>query len=165
MIRSFYYLPGEGVQVIDGVADFDRLSGAEGALLWVDMCKPSDQESFVLTHDFKFHPLAIEDVISEKPRTKIDDYDRYLRTCVKAFDAEEKTKSGIIVPDSAKEKPQEGKVIATGTGRLLDDGAVKPLEVRNGDRVLYGKYSGTEISLEGQDYLILREEDVLAIVQ
>ncbi len=78
MIRSFYYLPGEGVEVIEGVADFDRLSSAEGALLWVDMCKPSDQESFVLTHDFKFHPLAIEDVISEKPRTKIDDYDRYL---------------------------------------------------------------------------------------
>ena len=87
------------------------------------------------------------------------------RIVVKAFDAEEKTKSGIIVPDSAKEKPQEGKVVAIGTGRLLDDGAVKPLEVRNGDRVLYGKYSGTEISLEGQDYLILREEDVLAIVQ
>lgn len=78
MIRSFYYLPNEGVEVIEGVADFDRLSNVPGALLWVDMCKPSDQESFVLTHDFKFHPLAIEDVISEKPRTKIDDYDRYL---------------------------------------------------------------------------------------
>ena len=87
------------------------------------------------------------------------------RIVVKAFDAQEKTKSGIIVPDSAKEKPQEGKVIAIGTGRLLDDGAVKPLEIKNGERVLYGKYSGTEISLEGQDYLILREEDVLAIVQ
>ncbi len=78
MIRSFYYLPNEGVEVIEGVADFDRLANVPGALLWVDMCKPSDQESFVLTHDFKFHPLAIEDVISEKPRTKIDDYDRYL---------------------------------------------------------------------------------------
>ncbi|MBK7141668.1 MAG: magnesium/cobalt transporter CorA [bacterium] len=78
MIRSFYYLPNEGVEVLEGVADFDRLASVPGALLWVDMCKPSDQESFVLTHDFKFHPLAIEDVISEKPRTKIDDYDRYL---------------------------------------------------------------------------------------
>ncbi len=78
MIKSFYYLPGEPVQVIDGIADFDRLCAAEGSVLWVDLCKPTDQESFVLTHDFKFHPLAIEDVISEKPRTKIDDYERYL---------------------------------------------------------------------------------------
>ena len=87
------------------------------------------------------------------------------RVVVKALDAQEKTKSGIIVPDTAKEKPQEGKVIAVGTGRLLDDGTVKSLEVRNGDRVLYGKYAGTEVSLEGEDYLILREEDVLAVVQ
>lgn len=78
MIRSFYYLPDEEVEVIEGVADFDRLSSKEGSVLWVDMLKPTDQESFVLTHDFRFHPLAIEDVISEKPRTKIDNYDRYL---------------------------------------------------------------------------------------
>ena len=87
------------------------------------------------------------------------------RIVVRTLDPQEKTKSGIIVPDTAKEKPQEGKVIAVGTGRLLDDGTVKSLEIRNGDRVLYGKYSGTEISLEEQDYLILREEDVLAIIQ
>ena len=87
------------------------------------------------------------------------------RIVVKALDAQEKTKSGLILPDSAKEKPQEGKVIAVGTGRLLDDGAVKSLEIKNGDRVLYGKYSGTEISLEEHDYLILREEDVLAVIQ
>ena len=86
------------------------------------------------------------------------------RIVVKALEPQEKTKSGLVVPDSAKEKPQEGKVIAVGTGRLLDDGAIKALEVKNGDRVLYGKYSGTEISLEGTDYLILREDDVLAIV-
>lgn len=87
------------------------------------------------------------------------------RIVARQLDAQEKTKSGIILPDSAKEKPQEAKVIAVGTGRLLDDGTIKPLEIRNGDRVLYGKYSGTEISLQGEDYLILREEDVLAIVQ
>lgn len=78
MIRSFYHLPGESVQVIEGIADFDRLMSMENASLWVDMCKPTDDESFVLTHDFRFHPLAIEDVISERPRTKIDDYERYL---------------------------------------------------------------------------------------
>ena len=78
MIKSFYYLPGESVKVLEGIGDFDRLCAAEGSVLWVALCKPSDQESFILTHDFKFHPLAIEDVISEKPRTKIDNYDRYL---------------------------------------------------------------------------------------
>jgi len=86
------------------------------------------------------------------------------RIVIKTVEAQEKTKSGLVLPDTAKEKPQEGKVIAVGTGRLLDDGGVKSLEIKNGDRVLYGKYSGTEISLEGQDYLILREDDVLAIV-
>ncbi len=87
------------------------------------------------------------------------------RVVVKALEAQEKTKSGLVLPDSAKEKPQEGKVIAVGTGRLLDDGSVKALEIKNGDRVLYGKYAGSEVSLEGTDYLILREEDILAIVQ
>jgi len=86
------------------------------------------------------------------------------RIVVKALDAQEKTKSGLVLPDSAKEKPQEGKVIAVGPGRLLDEGTVKSLEVKNGNRVLYGKYSGSEVSIEGEDYLILREEDVLAIV-
>ena len=86
------------------------------------------------------------------------------RIVVKQLDPQEKTKSGLVLPDTAKEKPQEAKVIAVGTGRLLDDGSVKSLEVKNGDRVLYGKYSGTEVSIEGEDYLILREEDVLAIV-
>ena len=86
------------------------------------------------------------------------------RIVVRALEPQDKTKSGIILPDTAKEKPQEGKVIAVGTGRLLDDGSVKALEVKNGDRVLYGKYSGAEVALEGEDYLILREEDVLAVV-
>ena len=86
------------------------------------------------------------------------------RIVVRQLEAQEKTKSGLVLPDTAKEKPQEAKVIAIGTGRLLDDGVVKPLEIKNGDRVLYGKYSGTEVSIQGEDYLILREEDVLAIV-
>ena len=87
------------------------------------------------------------------------------RIVVRPLEAQEKTKSGLVLPDSAKEKPQEGKVLSVGTGKLLDDGVVKSLEIKNGDRVLYGKYSGTEISLEGEDYLILREEDVLAVLQ
>ena len=87
------------------------------------------------------------------------------RIVVRPLDPQEKTKSGLVLPDMAKEKPQEGKVLAVGSGRLLDDGTVKTLEIKNGDRVLYGKYSGTEVTLEGQDYLILREEDVLAVVQ
>ena len=87
------------------------------------------------------------------------------RIVVRQLDAQEKTKSGLVLPDSAKEKPQEAKVIAVGTGRLLDDGSIKALEVKAGDRVLYGKYSGSEVTVEGEDYLILREEDVLAIVK
>ncbi len=87
------------------------------------------------------------------------------RLVVKPLEQEDRTKSGLVLPDSAKEKPQEGKVIATGTGKLLDDGLVKQLQVKHGERVLYGKYSGTEVTVDGQDYLILREEDVLAIVQ
>ena len=87
------------------------------------------------------------------------------RIAVRPLDPQEKTKSGLVLPDSAREKPQEGKVIAVGEGRLLDNGTIKSLEVKSGNRVLYGKYSGTEVSLEGEDYLILREEDVLAIVQ
>ena len=86
------------------------------------------------------------------------------RIVVKPLDPEEKTKSGLVLPDTAKEKPQEGKVISVGSGRLLEDGTVKKLEVKSGDKVLYGKYSGTEVKVDGEDYLILREEDVLAVV-
>ena len=87
------------------------------------------------------------------------------RVVVKAVDPQEKTKSGLVLPDSAQEKPQEGKVIAVGTGRQLEDGGVQPLQVKSGDRILYGKYSGTEVELNGEEYLILREDDVLAVVQ
>jgi chaperonin GroES len=87
------------------------------------------------------------------------------RIVVRAQEAQDKTKSGLVLPESAKEKPQEGKVVAVGSGKLLDDGTVKSLEVKSGDRVLYGKYSGTEVRVQDEDYLILREDDVLAIVQ
>ena len=88
------------------------------------------------------------------------------RIVVKPLEAEEKTKGGIVLPDTAKEKPQEGKVIAVGKGKVSDDGKAIPLEVKAGDRILYGKYSGTEITTkEGEEYLIMKEEDVFAIVK
>ena len=86
------------------------------------------------------------------------------RILVKRVEEEEKTKGGIIIPDSAKEKPIEGKVIAVGNGKRLDDGKLASLEVEAGDRILFGKYSGTEIKLDGDEHLILREEDVLGIL-
>ena len=89
-------------------------------------------------------------------------YDRIL---VKRLETVEKTKGGIIIPDSAKEKPQEGKIMALGKGKLLEDGTMRPLDVKVGDKVLFSKYGGTDINIEGEDYLILREEDILAIVE
>jgi len=85
------------------------------------------------------------------------------RILIKHLEQEEKTAGGIILPDSAKEKPQEGKVLAVGKGRLLEDGTVRPLEVKVGDTVLFAKYSGTEVQHDDKEYLILREEDVLAV--
>jgi chaperonin GroES len=87
------------------------------------------------------------------------------RVLVKPLDAEDKTKGGIILPDTAKEKPQEGKVVAVGKGKIADDGKLVALEVKTGDKVLYGKYSGTEIKFNGEDHLIVREEDILAIIK
>jgi chaperonin GroES len=86
------------------------------------------------------------------------------RLLVKRVAEEEKSKGGIIIPDTAKEKPVEGKVVAVGNGKILEDGKVRPLEVKKGDRILFGKYSGTEIKIEGEEHLILREEEVLAII-
>lgn len=85
------------------------------------------------------------------------------RIVVKALTAEEKTKGGIVLPDTAKEKPQEGEVIAVGPGRLLDNGTRVAPEVKVGDRVIFAKYSGTEVKIEGEEYLIMRESDVLAV--
>ena len=88
------------------------------------------------------------------------------RIIVKPLEAEEKTKGGIVLPDTAKEKPQEGKIVAVGKGKVLDSGSVQAPEVKVGDRVLYGKYSGTEITTKsGEELLIMKEEDILAIIK
>jgi chaperonin GroES len=89
-------------------------------------------------------------------------YDRIL---VERVESEEKTKGGIILPDSAKEKPQQGKVIAVGHGKRLEDGKLIPLEVKAGDMILFGKYSGSEIKIEGNEYLIMKEDDVLGLLE
>ena len=86
------------------------------------------------------------------------------RVVVKRIDAEEKTAGGIIIPDTAKEKPQQGTVIAAGTGKIRDNGTRQPPDVTVGDHILFGKYSGQEITLDGEDYLIIREEEVLGIL-
>ncbi|UCE87213.1 MAG: co-chaperone GroES [Deltaproteobacteria bacterium] len=87
------------------------------------------------------------------------------RIIVKRVEEESKSKGGIIIPDTAKEKPQEGKVIAVGKGKVLEDGTVRPLEIHKGDRVLFSKYSGTEINIEGEEHLIIREDDVLGVLE
>ncbi|MDJ0763773.1 MAG: co-chaperone GroES [Myxococcota bacterium] len=89
-------------------------------------------------------------------------YDRIL---VSRLESEEKTKGGIIIPESAKEKPLEGKVISVGNGKILDDGSVRELAVKKGDKILFGKYAGTEVKVDQEDLVILREDDVLAIVE
>lgn len=87
------------------------------------------------------------------------------RVVIRPSEQEEMTKSGIVLPDTAKEKPQEGEIVAVGTGRLLDNGDRQPLEVKIGDKAMYAKYAGTEVKIDGNDYLILRESDILALVK
>ena len=87
------------------------------------------------------------------------------RLLVKRLEEEEKSKGGIIIPDSAKEKPQEGQVVAVGKGKMLDDGKMVPLEVKAGDKILFGKYAGTDVKIEGEEHLIMREDDVLGIIE
>ena len=86
------------------------------------------------------------------------------RVLVRRVEAEEKTAGGIIIPDTAKEKPQEGEVVAVGAGLKAEDGKVTPLDVKAGDRILFGKWSGTEVKLDGEDLLIMKESDILGIV-
>lgn len=86
------------------------------------------------------------------------------RVIVKPIDPEEKKQGSIIIPDTAKEKPQEGEIIAVGPGKISDSGNKVAMEVKKGDKVLYGKYSGTEVSIDGDDYLIMRESDILAVL-
>ncbi len=87
------------------------------------------------------------------------------RILVKQCDAEERTAGGIVLPDTAKEKPQRGKVIATGPGKLLDSGKRSTMSLKKGDEVFYGKYAGTDIKIDGEEYVILREQDVLAVIE
>jgi chaperonin GroES len=87
------------------------------------------------------------------------------RVIVKRVEEEEKTKGGIIIPDTAKEKPMEGKVIAVGKGKLLEDGKIHPVDVKAGDRVLFGKYAGTEVKIGEEEHLIMREEDILGVIE
>jgi len=87
------------------------------------------------------------------------------RILVKRVEEEEKTKGGIIIPDTAKEKPQEGKVVSVGPGRTTDDGKLQPMNVKKGDKVLFSKYAGTEVTLDGEEHLIIREDDVLGVIE
>ena len=87
------------------------------------------------------------------------------RVIVKRIEEEEKSKGGIIIPDTAKEKPQEGKVVAVGKGKVNDDGKITPLDVKVNDRILFGKYSGTEINVDDEEHLIMREDDILGVIE
>lgn len=87
------------------------------------------------------------------------------RVIVKRVDEEEVTKGGIIIPDTAKEKPIEGKIVAVGKGKVTEDGKKLPLEVKKGDRILFGKYAGTEIQIDGEENLIMREDDIVAVIE
>jgi chaperonin GroES len=103
------------------------------------------------------HSIDSEEIMKIRPL-----YDRVVVTRIAE---EEKTKGGIIIPDTAKEKPVEGKVLAVGAGRVLEDGSVRKLDIGVGDRVLFGKYSGTEVTINGEEHLILREDDILGVVE
>jgi len=87
------------------------------------------------------------------------------RVIVQRLEEEEKTKGGIIIPDTAKEKPMEGKIIAVGKGKVRDDGKLSPLDIKVGEKVLFSKYAGTEIKIEGEEYLIMREDDILGVIE
>ena len=87
------------------------------------------------------------------------------RVLVRRTEGDEKTSGGLIIPDSAKEKPQEGKVVAAGNGKVTEEGKVLPLDVKVGDKVLFGKYAGTEIKVDGKEYLMMREDDILGVVE
>ena len=87
------------------------------------------------------------------------------RVIVKRLEEERKTASGIVIPDNAAEKPDQGEIVAVGTGKVLDDGKVRPLELKKGDRVLFGKYSGQAVKVEGEELLVMREEDIMGVVE
>jgi chaperonin GroES len=136
-------LPGGECQIESHIdrQSFSSSSDARGAYVAAGIPSPRREEECM-----KIQPL----------------HDRIL---VKRIEEENKTKGGIIIPDSAKEKPQEGKVIAVGKGRVLDDGKVQELTVKKGDKILFSKYSGTDVKLDGEEHMIIREDDVLAILE
>ena len=106
------------------------------------------------------HTAADEDHMAKTKFRPLHD-----RVVVKRVEAEEKSKGGIIIPDTAKEKPVEAEVVAVGSGKVLEDGTVRKLDVKAGDRILFGKYSGTEVKLDGEEHLILREDDILGVLE
>lgn len=87
------------------------------------------------------------------------------RVLVKRLEPQERVKGGIIIPDTAKEKPQEGEIVAVGDGKMLKDGSVRPMNVKAGDKILFGKYSGTDVKIDDEDYLIMREDDILGVLE
>ena len=87
------------------------------------------------------------------------------RIIVRRVEADQKTKGGIVLPDTAKEKPKEGKVVAVGPGKILDNGETSPMSLKEGDKVIFSSYAGTEVKIEGEDYLIMKEDDVLAVLE
>lgn len=109
-------------------------------------------------------PQGAAAAMTEEEVTRMDFRPLHDRVLVRRIEAEEKTAGGIIIPDTAKEKPQEGEVIAAGSGAKAEDGTVTPLDVKAGDRILFGKWSGTEVRLDGKDLLIMKESDILGIV-
>jgi chaperonin GroES len=127
------------------------------------LCQPDDCQSAVFLGDFHFlfhhrYSLLLKGVcMNLRPL-----HDRLI---VKRLDQETKTASGIVLPDAAAEKPDQGEVLAVGNGKVLEDGKVRPLEVKVGDRVLFGKYSGQAVKVDGNEVLVMREEDIFAIVQ
>jgi chaperonin GroES len=109
--------------------------------------------------------IYFKSIFDEEENCKMKVRPLHDRVIVERVKEEEKTKGGIIIPDTAKEKPVEGKIVAVGEGKVLDDGKRVPLQVKAGDRILFGKYAGTEIKIEGKDRLIMREDDIIAIVE
>jgi chaperonin GroES len=107
----------------------------------------------------------MEEGMAEATLTKVKVHPIGDRVLVKPIEQKETKKGNIIIPDTAKEKPQEGKIISTGKGKTADDGKLIPMEVKEGDRVLYGKYSGTEIKIDDEDYIIMHQEDILGILK
>src|SRR5438093_6410575 len=128
------------------------------------LLKPLDRPTRPVTLPAPWHSPASS---ANSPQEEIPMKIRPLqdRVIVKRVQEEEKTKGGIIIPDTAKEKPIEGEVIAVGNGKILEDGKVRPLDIKAGDRVLFSKYAGTEIKIEGQEHLMMREEDILGVIE